>query len=107
MSLICRQLVACGRCGYASSREAELISSGVGLSADDVAAAVEQGKWASYDDVPDATEEEIAQYPSILATFDAEGYPYLTGVRRLMELYKKKASAMATFAFQVLVRHDP
>ena len=58
-----------------------------------------------YDDVPDASQEDVAQYPRVLATFFQQaptgkqrnvatgcylwplfqGYPYMNGVRRLME----------------------
>ena len=82
-----------------------------------------QDLWFRYDDVPNATEEELQQYPRILATFyqkarqssrhvgrnsvlewvvnlfhcifrvfglmfffEMQGFPYMNGVRRLMEL---------------------
>lgn len=68
---------------------------------------VKAAGWSSYDDVPDATEEERALYPAILEKFDEEGYPYLTGVRKLMALYGKSPAAMGTKSFHALVRQDP
>lgn len=38
-----------------------------------------------YNDVPDATEEDIEQYPRVLATFFQQGFPYMNGLRKLME----------------------
>ena len=94
LNVVFRQHISCRGCGRMSSREAErALSSGSG--------------WSSYDDVPNATEEEIQQYPRILATFFQQGFPYMNGVRRLMELYKKKTWDMATPDFQRLVRMDP
>ncbi|CAE7458520.1 ZMET5 [Symbiodinium microadriaticum] len=91
-----RQHVACSSCGRLSTRELERMLSGAGGH-----------EWSSYDDVPDASQEDVAQYPRVLATFFQQGYPYMNGVRRLMELHKKKAWDMATSEFQRLVRMDP
>jgi len=108
LGVLFRQQVACSTCNRASMRDAE-VDEGL-VAGDDVEkaeAAVERTKWTSYEDVPDATEEEKALYPAVLATFYQKGYPYLTGVRKLMELYKKRPVDMATPEFQRLVRHDP
>ncbi|CAE6959028.1 RPS16A [Symbiodinium sp. CCMP2592] len=91
-----RQHVACSSCGRLSTRELERMLNGAGGHG-----------WSSYDDVPDASQEDVAQYPRVLATFFQQGYPYMNGVRRLMELHKKKAWDMATSDFQRLVRMDP
>lgn len=79
---------------------------GVGDEMDDLQDVKTVG-WHSYEDVPDATEEERAIYPAILEKFDEEGYPYLAGVKKLMALYGKSPAAMGTKAFHILVRHDP
>eukprot|EP00931_Biecheleriopsis_adriatica_P110335 TRINITY_DN8458_c0_g1_i2.p1 TRINITY_DN8458_c0_g1~~TRINITY_DN8458_c0_g1_i2.p1 ORF type:complete len:2069 (+),score=541.35 TRINITY_DN8458_c0_g1_i2:59-6265(+) len=73
----------------------------------DGSAVVERATWSSYDDVPDATQEEIDDYPKILFTFAKQGYPYVSGVKNLMELYKKKPLEMATSDFKRLVCADP
>jgi len=75
--------------------------------ADDLEGRAERLAWVSYEDVPDATEEERACYSTILRAFDAEGYPYLTGVKKLMALYGKSPQAMGTKEFHRLVREDP
>eukprot|EP00438_Fugacium_kawagutii_P033339 Skav204225 [mRNA] locus=scaffold1550:128382:135262:- [translate_table: standard] len=112
LSAVLQQHISCRACGRMSSREAER--------------ALCQAGWSSYDDVPNATEEEIQQYPRVLATFYQQAQkftlwqcatqfvPPLCGVRRwcsqgfrLMELYKKKTWDMATPEFQRLVRMDP
>ncbi|CAK9054220.1 unnamed protein product, partial [Durusdinium trenchii] len=95
LDAVFRQHIGCSGCGRIASRAAENVRRGM------------QSGWASYDDVPDATEEEVQQYPRVLATFYQQGFPYMNGVRRLMELYKKKAWDMATPEFQQLVRMDP
>ncbi|CAL1150989.1 unnamed protein product [Cladocopium goreaui] len=95
LNVVLQQHVSCRGCGRMSSREAEKT---LGLEAG----------WSSYDDVPNATEEELQfVYPRVLATFYQQGFPYMNGVRRLMELYKKKSWDMATPDFQRLVRMDP
>eukprot|EP00435_Cladocopium_sp_Y103_P031375 s1198_g7.t3 len=95
LNVVLQQHVSCRGCGRMSSREAEKTLRGL------------EAGWSSYDDVPNATEEEVQQYPRVLATFYQQGFPYMNGVRRLMELYKKKAWDMATPDFQRLVRMDP
>ncbi|CAJ1423329.1 unnamed protein product, partial [Effrenium voratum] len=90
---VLRQHFGCRSCGRLRSRAIE--------------SAREADGWSTYDDVPNATEEDIEQYPRVLVTYYQQGYPYMTGVRRLMELYKKKAWHMASAEFQRLVRMDP
>lgn len=51
---------------------------------EDIEGKAQRLSWESYDDVPDATPEERGIYPAILKKFHEEGYPYLTGVRKLM-----------------------
>jgi len=106
-SLLCRQHLACGKCGRVSASDAAWLEEGSSMDSEEAAAIAKRSGWASYDDVPDATEQEIAQYPQILATFHLMGFPYLTGLRKLMELYRKRPTEMATLEFQRLVRHDP
>lgn len=109
LGVLFRQQVACASCGRAGrdASGAEVDDNLVNEDAEMANAAVERTRWTSYEDVPDATEEEKATYPAVLATFYQRGYPYLTGVRKLMELYKKRPMDMATAEFQRLVRHDP
>lgn len=66
LNVVLQQHVSCRGCGRMSSREAEKT---LGLEAG----------WSSYDDVPDATEEELKQYPRVLATFYQQGFPYMNG----------------------------
>ncbi|CAE7534394.1 ngoBIM [Symbiodinium pilosum] len=96
---VLRQHLGCSSCGRLSTRELERMFS--------TACTAEEHSWSSYDDVPDASPEDVQQYPRVLATFFQQGYPYMNGVRRLMELHKKTAWDMATPAFQRLVRMDP
>jgi len=99
--LRCRR-ECCPGCGVHPSGEQQN-----GDELDDLEGKTQRLKWESYDDVPNATPEEREQYPGILKKFHEEGYPYLTGVRKLMARYGKAPSAMATKEFHVLVRNDP
>jgi len=103
---VLRQFLSCSACGRSASARSTDVDH-VKEDGSSTSSAQERVQWRSYDDVPNATEEEIAQYPVILATFHSHGYSYMSGVRKLMELYKKRPTDMATEDFQRLVRLDP
>jgi len=109
LSALFRQQAACSGCAKVSGKEADFDIDDLMTAGDTAAAsaAVERTRWTSYEDVPDASEEEKKLYTPLLATFFTKGYPYVTGVKKLMELYRKRPHDMATAEFQRLVRHDP
>lgn len=100
LSAMFRQQLICSRCARTSTSLSDVLMEEVSVSKSDT-------RWLSYEDVPNATEKEIEQYPLVLATFYQQGYPYMTGVRKLMELHKKRPIDMATDDFKRLVCKDP
>eukprot|EP00930_Biecheleria_cincta_P045118 TRINITY_DN31098_c0_g1_i1.p1 TRINITY_DN31098_c0_g1~~TRINITY_DN31098_c0_g1_i1.p1 ORF type:complete len:2041 (-),score=461.67 TRINITY_DN31098_c0_g1_i1:392-6514(-) len=98
LGTVLRQHLACAACGRVG-KEADIDNLEEG--------AAQRANWSSYGDIPDATEEDKAAYVAVLATFELQGFPYMTGVRKLMELHKKRAQDMATEEFHRLVRRDP
>mmetsp|Transcript_127383 Transcript_127383/g.220833 ORF Transcript_127383/g.220833 Transcript_127383/m.220833 type:complete len:2012 (-) Transcript_127383:196-6231(-) len=99
-----RLVCSCSSCGRAPFHLEQGIAEDCEGDAQDEA---KPAVWNSFDDMPDATEEEKEQYPFILASFHYAGFEYVTGLRKLMELHKKKPMDMATAGYKRLVARDP